>query len=118
QAYLEDPSVTEIMVNGPHRIFVEQKGVLKKAPAKFADAESLIALMQAMAEAVGRKLDADNPYVDGRLPDGSRINCVIPPIAVDGPALTIRKFSRDAINHSQLIAGGALDERMAYFLSV
>jgi pilus assembly protein CpaF len=117
QTFLEDPSVTEIMVNGPGRIFIEQKGLLKKTAARFENSEQLVALMVAMARAIGRNLDFNNPCVDGRLPDGSRINCVVPPIAVDGPALTIRKFSRDALTYSDLIQAGALDERMAFFLN-
>lgn len=117
QPFLEDKSVTEIMVNGPHRIFIEQKGLLKKTPARFASTEELTQLMQAMARAVGKELNTENPCIDGRLPDGSRINCVLPPVAVDGPALTIRKFSPDVLSHQQLIQAGAMDERLAYFLS-
>lgn len=117
EAFLRDPTVTEIMVNGPGKIFVEQKGLVKKTAAKFDSVERLLDLMQAMAGAVGKTLDARNPCVDGRLPDGSRINCVVAPVAVDGPALTIRKFSPHFLNHAQLIANGLFDERMAYFLS-
>lgn len=117
QSYLEDESVTEIMVNGSGKIFVEQKGMLKKTSARFDSEQSLMTLLQTIAVALGRPLDAEHPLLDGRLPDGSRINCVIPPVAVDGPSLTIRKFSRDALSYQQLIASGAMDERMAYFLS-
>ena len=117
QPFLEDPSITEVMVNGVGRIFVEQKGMIKKTPAHFESEAQLLALMTAMAKAVGRTLDFENPCVDGRLPDGSRINCVVAPVAVDGPALTIRRFSRDALNHTQLISNGSMDERLAYFLS-
>jgi pilus assembly protein CpaF len=116
-AFLQDPSVTEIMVNGPARIFIEQGGLLKKTSARFDSADQLLKLMTSMGAALGKKLDAQTPYIDGRLPDGSRINCVIPPVAIDGPSLTIRKFSLHALTHSQLIAGGALDDRMAYFLN-
>ena len=117
QAFLEDPSVTEIMVNGANRIFVEQKGLIKKTSARFDSEQSLLALIVAFAKALGRTLDADHPLIDGRLPDGSRIHCVIPPVAIDGPTVTIRKFSRDALTFQQLIASGSMDERIAYFLS-
>lgn len=115
--FLEDPTVTEIMVNGAGKIFVEQKGIIKRTGAKFENDQVVIALMVAMAKALGKKLDAEHPMLDGRLPDGSRINCVLPPVAVDGPSLTIRKFSKDALSYQQLVAAGAMDERMAYFLS-
>ena len=105
------------MVNGPARIFIEQKGLIKKTSAKFDTPEQLNTLMQTMARAVGKTLDSHNPCVDGRLPDGSRINCVFPPVAVDGPALTIRKFSPNFLNHAQLIANGFMDDRLAYFLN-
>jgi len=117
QAFLEDPTVTEIMVNGAGKIFVEQKGIIKKTPARFDNEQNLLQLLHAIAKAMGRPLDLEHPLLDGRLPDGSRINCVIPPVAVDGPSLTIRKFSREALSYQQLIASGAMDERMAYFLS-
>ncbi len=105
------------MVNGPGKIFIEQKGLLKKTAARFARTEDLLALMVAMAKAVGKDLNPQNPYVDGRLPDGSRINCVIAPVSVDGPALTIRKFSPEALTYENLLKSGALDERLAYFLN-
>jgi len=105
------------MVNGPGKIFIEQGGMLKKTGAKFDSADELLKLLNLMASAIGKKLDAHTPYIDGRLPDGSRINCIIPPVAIDGPSLTIRKFSVYALSHTQLIASGALDERMAYFLN-
>lgn len=117
EALLRDPTVTEIMVNGPNRIFIEQKGLLKKTSVKFDTVDQLVMLMKTMAHAVGKTLDANSPCVDGRLPDGSRINCVVAPVAVDGPALTIRKFSPNFLNHAQLIAGGFMDDKLAYFLS-
>jgi pilus assembly protein CpaF len=117
EPFLRDASVTEIMVNGPSKIFIEQKGLLKKTTAHFGSADELIALMQAMAQALGKKLDSHNPCIDGRLPDGSRINCVIPPVAVDSPTLTIRKFSPHFLTYTQLVSNGSLDDRMAYFLN-
>jgi pilus assembly protein CpaF len=117
QVYLEDPTVTEIMVNGAGKVFIEQKGLIKKTPSRFANDDELLSLMVSMAHAIGRELNHDNPYVDGRLPDGSRINCVIGPVAVDGPSLTIRKFSKDALTYAHLIQNGAMDDKLAYFLS-
>jgi pilus assembly protein CpaF len=115
--FLEDPTITEIMVNGAGKIFIEQKGIIKRTGAKFENDQVVVALMMAMATALGKKLDAEHPMIDGRLPDGSRINCVLPPVAVDGPSLTIRKFSNQVLNYQQLVAAGVLDDRMAYFLS-
>jgi pilus assembly protein CpaF len=114
---LTDSSITEIMVNGTQKIFIEQKGLLKKTALKFDSDDQLNALMMAMCASVGRNLSRDNPCVDARLPDGSRINCVVAPVAVDGAALTIRKFSPFAKDPEQLVAAGMLDERLAYFLS-
>ncbi len=117
QAFLDDPSVTEVMVNGGGKIFVEQKGILKKTQTHFESEDALFSLMQDIAKSLGKRLDKEQPYIDARLADGSRVNCVIPPVSIDGPALTIRKFSQSALNHTQLIANGSLDEKIAYFLN-
>jgi len=117
EEFLLDPSVTEIMVNGHQRIFVEQKGILKKTQSRFATEEELLSLMKNIASAVGKTLNEETPYIDARLPDGSRVNCIIAPVAVDGPALTIRKFSKETLTHQDLINGDFMDERLAYFLS-
>ena len=114
---LDDPTVTEIMVNGPGAIFVERRGVLERVPgARFESSEALVRLMRAMAAAVGKTLDATNPMVDARLSDGSRVNAVVEPVAVGGPALTIRKFSRDVLTVDDLVNAGTLDERLAAYL--
>ncbi len=114
---LEDPGVTEIMVNGPERIFVERRGMLERVPgARFESREALVRLMQTMAGAVGKTLDAKNPLVDARLSDGSRMNAVVEPVAVGGPALTIRKFSRDVLTVDDLVNAGTLDARLAAYL--
>jgi pilus assembly protein CpaF len=114
--FLEDPSVSEIMVNGPNRVFIEQKGLVKKTPVRFNDAQELYKLMQSIVASVGKRLDMDSPYADGRLPDGSRVNCVVPPIAIDGPTLTIRRFPANTLNMQDLVSRGAMDERMAFLL--
>jgi pilus assembly protein CpaF len=117
EALLQDSSITEIMVNGHKQVFIEQKGILKKTPVQFRSDSELLALMQIFANYVNRPLDADNPCVDARLPDGSRVNCVVPPASVDGPALTIRKFSPFYSDAKQLVASGTIDDRVGYFLS-
>ncbi len=114
--FLEDPSISEIMVNGPSRVFIEQKGLVKKTQVRFNDAQELYRLMQSIVASVGKKLDIENPYADGRLPDGSRVNCVVPPVALDGPTLTIRRFPSQTLNMQDLVSRGALDERMAFLL--
>jgi pilus assembly protein CpaF len=113
---LRDPSVTEIMVNGPAEVFTERAGRLQREEPPFKSAAELQAVVVELARTIGRPLDEHQPMADGRLPDGSRINCVIPPVAVDGPALTVRKFSDRAITWEQLVQGGALSERMAFLL--
>jgi pilus assembly protein CpaF len=113
---LEDPSISEIMVNGPGRVYIEQKGLLKKTAVVFRDAKELLVLIDQIARGVGRTINADNPTLDARLPDGSRVNCVIPPIALDGPSLTIRRFPGKVPTLQDLVALKTLDERMAFFL--
>ncbi|NCN27002.1 CpaF family protein [bacterium] len=114
---LEDNSITEIMVNGYSKVFIEQKGLLKRTQVKFPNNEALVKVMKTVAKAVGRELSERSPCLDARLPDGSRVNLVIAPVAVDGPSMTIRKFSPFSINHEQLIEAGSFDEKIAYFLN-
>ncbi len=114
---MRDPSITEVMVNGHTRIFVETKGTIKSTPLSFNSEADLLKLFQAIAQSLGKTLDDKNPTLDGRLPDGSRVNIVIPPVAVDGPSLTIRKFSPFVLSLEQLMGSGMFDERMAYFLN-
>jgi pilus assembly protein CpaF len=116
QALLVDPTVTEIMVNGPYRIFVEKSGRLIETATRFDSHESLMKAIQAMITAVGKEINRKVPCVDARLPDGSRINCVIPPVSLDGPILTIRKFPSRVIGIMDLVNSKALDAKMAYFL--
>lgn len=113
---MNDPSITEIMVNGASKIFIESSGTLKTTPLKFESEAMLLHLLHQIAESLGKSLDKENLTLDGRLPDGSRVNIIIPPIAVDGPSLTIRKFSPYSLSLEQLLGGGMFDERMAYFL--
>jgi pilus assembly protein CpaF len=113
---MEDPSISEIMVNGPSRVYIEQKGLLKKTQVSFPDAKDLLLLIEQIARGVGRVINTDNPYLDARLPDGSRVNCVIAPVALDGPSLTIRRFPGKVPTLQDLVAMKTLDERMAFFL--
>ena len=113
---LDDASVSEIMINGPHEIFVEQKGLVHKVPNKFPDEESLMASMRAIAQSVGRIIDSDNPRLDARLPDGSRIAVVIPPMAKNGTTVAIRKFSQEKLGLKDLINFGSLSADAARFL--
>jgi pilus assembly protein CpaF len=105
---LEDDTVTEIMVNGPHDIWVERAGRLHKTPIRFTDDSHLRRIISKMVAEVGRRIDESSPMVDARLPDGSRINATIPPLSLSGPLLTIRKFAAKRLDMDALIKAGAL----------
>ncbi|SDY90796.1 pilus assembly protein CpaF [Micromonospora pattaloongensis] len=113
---LRDPTVTEVMVNGAHRIYVERSGQLEPAEVSFADEAHLRRVIDRIVSRVGRRVDEASPMVDARLPDGSRVNAVVPPIALDGSSLTIRKFSRDPFTVDDLIAFGTLTPQTAELL--
>ncbi len=113
---LDDPSVSEVMINGPFEVFVEQGGLVRLTDAKFPDEEALQAAMRAIAQSVGRVIDADNPQLDARLPDGSRIAVVLPPMAKAGTSVAIRKFSEEKLGLKDLINFGSLSADGARFL--
>ncbi len=113
---LRDPNVTEILVNGPRNIFIETEGVLRPCPLRFIDDQHLLRVIQRILAPLGRRLDESSPMVDARLPDGSRVNVVIPPIALNGPCLSIRKFRRDMLRGVDLIASRSLDMQVLDFL--
>ncbi|MBP9674608.1 MAG: CpaF family protein [Bacteriovoracaceae bacterium] len=115
---LEDEKVTEIMINGPKQIFVEKGGLITAVPNQFADEESLMSAMRAVAQSVGRVIDAENPRLDARLPNGSRIHVVLPPMAKCGTTVAIRKFSKEKMNLRSLIEVGALSKDAARFLDI
>ena len=115
---LEDPGVSEIMINGPREIFVEKKGLVYKTPAEFHNEEALVSAMRAIAQSVGRRIDKDNPRLDARLPDGSRIHVVLPPMAKNGTTVAIRKFSKEKLTLNDLIAFGSLSKEAARFLDI
>ena len=116
QKLLKDSSVTEVMVNGPNNIYVEREGKLIKTSVKFEDNDHVYRIIERIIAPLGRRVDSDRPTVDARLPDGSRVNAVIPPVAIDGPSITIRKFGEDKLTVAQLIKFGSLTEKMADFL--
>ncbi|MFM8305048.1 MAG: CpaF family protein, partial [Actinomycetota bacterium] len=117
EVFIADPSVTEIMVNSTDPIFVERRGRLEETNVRFRNAEHLLRVIDRIVTRIGRRIDEASPMVDARLPDGSRVNAIIPPLAVDGPALTIRKFSREILGVDELIEYGTLTHEAADFLS-
>jgi pilus assembly protein CpaF len=113
---LLDDSISEVMVNGPNQVYVERKGQLTLSDVKFASDAELVRVIRDIAAFVGRRIDDDSPMVDCRLPDGSRVNAVIAPLAIDGASLTIRKFARDPYTVEDLIKFGTLSAEGAAFL--
>ncbi len=114
---LRDVDVTEVMVNGFETVYVERAGMLERVEAVFTDEAHLRRTIDKIVRRVGRRVDESPPMVDARLPDGSRVNAIIPPVAVDGPALTIRKFSNDPYQIEDLMAFGTLTGEVATFLA-
>lgn len=113
---LEDPTITEIMVNGHDRIYVERSGRVEQLPLRFASAEQLMQTIERIVSTVNRRVDESNPMVDARLPTGERVNVIIPPLALTGPTLTIRRFPR-SYALAELIELGSLDEHITLFLT-
>jgi pilus assembly protein CpaF len=113
---LKEPSVSEIMINGPKQVYVERSGKLELADVEFNDDEHVMRVIDRIVSPLGRRIDESSPTVDARLPDGSRVNAVIPPIALNGPTVTIRKFSKDPFTVEDLIRFGTFTAEMATFL--
>jgi pilus assembly protein CpaF len=113
---LNDPDITEVMVNGPYDVYVERAGRLKKTDTRFVDQVHLRRIIDKIVGQVGRRVDEATPMVDARLPDGSRVNAVIHPLAIGGPFLTIRKFSVDPLTEADLVRFGTMTQRVADFL--
>ncbi|MCH2095123.1 MAG: CpaF family protein [Rhodobacteraceae bacterium] len=113
---LKDETISDILVNGPHQIFVEQNGKLSVSDVTFKDEKHLLRIIDKIVSAVGRRVDESNPYVDARLADGSRFNAMVPPIAVDGSLVSIRKFKKDKLGIDDLVKFGAFTEEMAVYL--
>jgi pilus assembly protein CpaF len=116
QPLLEDEDVSEVMVNGPKKVFIEKKGKLTKSAVTFDDDDHVLRVIDRIILPLGRRVDADTPTVDARLPDGSRVNAVVRPVSIDGPSITIRKFRKDKLSIQQLIDYGSLTPHMAEFI--
>ena len=116
QPLLEDETITEIMVNGAKNIYIERKGKVHRVPVTFENNDHVMRIIDRIVAPLGRRIDESSPYVDARLPDGSRVNAVIPPISLVGPILTIRKFSRNPITIEQVIQFGSVTPEGMQFL--
>jgi len=117
EPFLHDDSVSEVMVNGPDAIYIERLGKIQHTGAAFVDDAHLMRIIDKIVSSVGRRVDESSPMVDARLPDGSRVNAIIPPLALRGPTLTIRKFSRDPYTMDDLINFGSISPKAAQFLA-
>ena len=117
EPFLADDEVTEVMVNGYDSIYVERDGKIEPTDAAFVDDDHLLRIIDKIVSQVGRRIDESSPMVDARLPDGSRVNAIIPPLSLHGPTLTIRKFSRDPYTIDDLIGFGSLTPKAAHFLA-
>ena len=116
EPFLKDESITEVMVNGPKKVYVERNGKLQLTQAQFHDNAHLMGIIEKIVAPLGRHVDEASPLVDARLEDGSRVNIIIPPLALLGPCLTIRKFAKNALSIEDLVSYGTLSEPMAKFV--
>lgn len=116
QPLLDDDTISEVMVNGPNKVYIEQKGKLKLTDVRFASDEHVLKIIDRIIRPLGRRIDRKWPMVDARLPDGSRVNAIIPPCAIDGATITIRKFSKNKLKVDDLIRFGSMTPEMAEFL--
>jgi pilus assembly protein CpaF len=116
QPLLEDDTITEVMVNGAKNIYIERKGKIHRVPVTFENNDHVMRIIDRIVAPLGRRIDESSPYVDARLPDGSRVNAIIPPLSLVGPVLTIRKFSRNPITVEQLIQFGSVTQEGIQFL--
>ena len=111
--YLEDPAVSEVMINGPDQIYIEKKGRIELTGARFANREALIAALRNLAQFVGKQIDENRPILEGRMPDGSRVEALLPPVAPDGPHVAIRHFFKETLTVERLVGFGAMTEDVA-----
>src|SRR5512134_3906714 len=116
QTLLEDDTITEIMVNGAKNVYVERRGKIHRVPITFEDNDHVLRIIERIVAPLGRRIDETSPFVDARLPDGSRVNAVIPPLSLVGPCVTIRKFRRDPFKVDDLIRFGSITPEFAQFL--
>ncbi len=113
---LKDPTISDILINGPHKIYVERRGKLEKTDVKFRDNDHLLQIIDRIVSKVGRRVDETSPMVDARLPDGSRVNAIIPPLALDGPAMSIRRFGSNPLKLEDLLNFKAFTPEMALLM--
>ena len=118
ETLLNDPTISDVLVNGYDKVFIERAGKLVKVDVRFRDDRHLIHTIQRMVAKVGRRVDESSPMVDARLPDGSRVNAIIPPLAVDGPSLSIRRFGSKPLEAKDLVRNGAMTEEMVRYLEI
>lgn len=116
QELIDDASIDDVVVNGPRSVFVERRGKLEKAAAQFVDNDHVLRIIRRILAPIGRRIDESTPMVDARLPDGSRVNAVIPPVALDGPSISIRKFRAQPLSVEDLVRSGSLTQELAAFL--
>ncbi len=117
RGYLEDPTVTEVMINGPGKIYIERRGKLERAPTEFKNMKALIAALRNLAQYVGKHADEERPVLEARFPDGSRVAAVLPPAGPGGPYVAIRRFYREKLTMAKLIAGGSLTDDAAELIA-
>src|ERR1700676_5504756 len=113
---LKDPTISDILINGPHKIFVERRGKMEKTEVKFRDNDHLLQIIDRIVSKVGRRVDETSPMVDARLPDGSRVNAIIPPLALDGPTVSIRRFGANPLKLEDLLNYKAFTPEMAMLM--
>src|SRR5262249_31312184 len=118
QVRVSDPGLADSLVNTPRQVFGERGGRLERTAIQFKDDRPLIRIIQKIVSAVGRRVDESQPWVDARLPDGSRVNALLPPCAVDGPLLSIRKFSRTPFTMDRLVENGTITGQLAEVLEI
>jgi len=118
QSLMDDDSITDIMINGAEQVFIERNGLIEQAPVSFIHEQQLLDIAKRIAGRVGRRVDESSPTCDARLADGSRVNIVIPPVAIDGTSISIRKFKKQSIGFKQLVSFGAMSAEMAQLLSI
>ncbi len=116
QPLLDQDDISEVMVNGPSQVYIEQKGQLTLTDVKFIDNDHVLRIIERIVAPLGRRIDESSPMVDARLPDGSRVNAIIPPLALGGPTITIRKFKKDSLKVDDLIRFGSMTPEFAQFL--
>ena len=113
---LRDPTVCDILVNGPHQVYVERAGKMQPTAIRFSDDAHVLRIIERIVSRVGRRIDESNPMVDARLADGSRVNAIIPPLALDGPSVSIRRFATDKLDHNDLIRFGSMTPELVLTL--